>query len=166
MISPVRTVHEDCDIAAAANFMVVNKIGCLPVINDDDEIVGIITETDIYRTFVEVLGGGEPGLRIDLRVDDKPGILADVATRISKSGGNIIAMTVFRDDDNAHAEISIKEMGADEQTLRREFGEMPGLDEILRIRPDRRGSVSYRLLKASRGFHDKSQGRSVSRPLR
>ena len=135
MISPVHTVHEDCDIAAAANFMLESKVGCLPVINDADEIIGIITETDIYRTFVEVLGGGQPGLRIDLRVDDKPGILADIANRVGKAGGNIMALTVFRDDtDVAYAEISIKEMGASESLLRQEFENMPGLDQILRIR--------------------------------
>src|SRR5689334_10319222 len=59
MIHPVLAVEDDCSIATAAGFMIEHKIGCLPVMHEG-KLIGIITETDIFRTFVEVLGGGEP----------------------------------------------------------------------------------------------------------
>lgn len=131
MSKPVITVQEDCDIAAAAKFMIENKIGCLPVMSAD-KLVGIITETDIYKAFVEVLGGGEPGLRIDLRVPDEKGVLAGIAQAVADAGGNIKALTVFRAEDAAHAEISIKEEGASEAKLKKALDSTKGV-KVLRM---------------------------------
>jgi CBS domain-containing protein len=51
------TVLEDTPLEEAARLMVENGIGCLPVMRDKD-LVGIITETDIFKAFAEILGGG------------------------------------------------------------------------------------------------------------
>ncbi|HQA68973.1 MAG TPA: CBS domain-containing protein, partial [Aggregatilineales bacterium] len=59
MTTPVIAVDENCSLAGAARIMLDNRIGALPVMRDE-ELVGIITETDIFKAFVEVLGGGEP----------------------------------------------------------------------------------------------------------
>jgi CBS domain-containing protein len=44
-------------IRDAARLLHENKIGALPVV-DDDRVVGILTETDVLRTFREMLGEG------------------------------------------------------------------------------------------------------------
>jgi acetoin utilization protein AcuB len=132
MVSPVLAVEEDCDIAAAARFMVDNKVSCLPVMQGD-KLVGIITETDIYRAFVEVLGGGQPGQRCDLRVVDRPGELAEIAQAVADAGGNIVSLTVFRGEDAEHGEISIKELGADEAKLKAALEALEGV-EVVRLR--------------------------------
>jgi len=116
MTSPVIAVDEDCGLANAAHIMYQNKIGCLPVVRSD-ELVGIITETDIFGTLVEVLGGGEPGLRIDLRVVDQKGVLAQVAQAIAGAGGNIVSLTTFHGEDTAHTILSIKVRGAEADAL-------------------------------------------------
>jgi acetoin utilization protein AcuB len=54
MSSPAVTVPEDAPLEEAAQLMVQKKIGSLPVVRDD-VLVGMITETDIFRAFVEVL---------------------------------------------------------------------------------------------------------------
>ena len=117
MTSPVIAVDEDCGLANAAHIMHQNKIGCLPVVRGD-ALVGIITETDIFGTLVEVLGGGEPGLRIDLRVVDQKGVLAQVAQAIADAGGNIVSLTTFYGEDTAHTILSIKVRGAEADALR------------------------------------------------
>ncbi len=129
MTSPVMTVGEECDLAAAAHFMIGNKIGCLPVMRGD-ELVGIITETDIYKAFVEVLGGGEPGLRVDVQVPDKKGMLAKVAQAVADAGGNIVALTVFHGSDKDYAEVSLKERGADGGKLRESLMALEGVDNL------------------------------------
>ena len=40
-------------IAEAATLMVEHRIGGLPVVDGDERVVGVITETDIFRSFVE-----------------------------------------------------------------------------------------------------------------
>ena len=52
---PVVTVRPDLPIEEAARMMIDHRIGCLPVV-EDDELVGIISDTDIFRVFVEGLG--------------------------------------------------------------------------------------------------------------
>ena len=46
--------YTDDPVEQAANTMRERKIGCLPVV-DEDELVGIITETDVLRYFAGVL---------------------------------------------------------------------------------------------------------------
>lgn len=129
MTSPVLAVDEECSLAAAARFMVDHRIGCLPVMRGE-QLVGIITETDIFRTFVEVMGGGEPGLRIDLEVPDERGILARITEAFAEAGGNIISLTTFHGDDRSRGVVSIKERGADEARLRAALEALEGVEIV------------------------------------
>ena len=58
MNSLVRTIHPDAPIADAAHEMLEHKIGCLPVISKEknQEMIGLITETDILQAFLDQLG--------------------------------------------------------------------------------------------------------------
>ena len=56
MTRPVVATTPDTPIAEAAMLMVNHKIGGLPVVDDEQRLVGIITESDIFRAFVGMLG--------------------------------------------------------------------------------------------------------------
>ncbi len=62
------------------------------MVNEKEELLGIITETDILETFVEATGLGEPSSRIEVEMEDKPGALAKVAQLIKKHNLNIISV--------------------------------------------------------------------------
>lgn len=127
MSSPVITVPDDAPLEKAARVMIEEKIGCLPVMLGD-ELVGVITETDIFKTFVEILGCGVPSLRITLRVPDVPGELARLAGIIAGLGGNICSVATFRGDDPEHVYITFRLEGVEEEdllsTLKAEGGEV------------------------------------------
>lgn len=57
MTKDVITVTPDTPIENAARLMAENKIGGLPVVDEDHRVVGMITETDIFETFVEMAAG-------------------------------------------------------------------------------------------------------------
>ena len=116
MVSPVITVSEDAPLEEAARIMVEKKIGCLPVMHDG-ELVGLITETNIFETFVEILGGEEASLRVTVRVADVPGELARLAGVIAGLGGNICSVARFRGKDSEHCFITFRLEGVDEQVL-------------------------------------------------
>jgi acetoin utilization protein AcuB len=59
MTRDVITTHPGAPIQDAASLMVTHKIGGLPVVDGHGEVVGVITETDIFRTFVEMLASGD-----------------------------------------------------------------------------------------------------------
>ena len=116
MSSPVKAVSDNTSIAAAARFMVENKISALPVVKEG-KLVGIITETDIFKAFVEILGGFDR-VAFDVRTPDRPGALAEIAQVTTNAGGNIVSVTSFKGDDPRHVFVSIKERGADIDALK------------------------------------------------
>ncbi|HVO43483.1 MAG TPA: CBS domain-containing protein [Aggregatilineales bacterium] len=116
MVSPVVTVAPECPLADAAQIMAQRKISCLPVL-ERDELVGIITETDILKLLVEILGGGEPGIHFTVSVPDERGEIARLADAVARAGGNIVSITSFKSHDGK-GQIAIKEQGADDTKLR------------------------------------------------
>ncbi len=116
MTKRVITVGEDCPLEEAARIMVDHKIGSLPVVRDG-KLVGIITETDIFKTFVEILGGREPGLRLTLDVTEGKGVLATIASEIAKAGGNILSVATFQSADARQRIIYVKVTGAPKEGL-------------------------------------------------
>lgn len=112
MRHPVHTVNSDCSLEEAANLMITHEIGCLPVV-DNNQLVGIITDTDIFRAFVNLLGGEEEGARFTLSVLDEPGTLAKIAQAVADAGGNIVSLTTWDKGDPTGGFITVKERGAD-----------------------------------------------------
>ena len=117
MSRPVITVDGDCPLEEAARIMVEHKISCLPVM-DGETLVGIITETDVFKALVEVLGGKEESLRFTLRMPDKVGQLAKIANRIADAGGNILAVTNSGVKADGFREVMIKATGANLDAMR------------------------------------------------
>ena len=116
MTSPPITVSEDDPLEEAARVMVEKKIGCLPVMRNGD-LVGMITEIDIFETFVEILGSEAASLRVTLRIRDARGELARLAGVIAGLGGNICSVAAFRGEDQEHRYITFRLEGVDEDTL-------------------------------------------------
>lgn len=116
MSSPVITVAEDAPIEEAARLMIDKGIGCLPVMRGD-QLVGVITETDIFRTFVEILGGGDNVLRVTLRSPNMPGELARLANLIAKLGGNLHTIAAFHGEDPRHVYFTFRLDGVEEDVL-------------------------------------------------
>ncbi len=116
MSKPVITVAGDCPLEEAARIMVENSISCLPIL-EGDELVGIITETDIFKALVDILGGKEAGFRISMRVPERVGELASISNRIAEAGGNIISVTSTHIKEDGKRDVMIKEVGADEKSL-------------------------------------------------
>jgi acetoin utilization protein AcuB len=132
MSRPVLAVDESCSITNAANFMVRNEIGCLPVLRDG-KLVGIITDTDIFKTFIEVTGGGQVGSRIEARMVDQKGKLAPFIDAFTRADSYIVSVTITYDMDGEHAYVDIKERGGDESKLRTELGKLDDV-EIIQFR--------------------------------
>lgn len=116
MTKDVITVTEYTLLEEAACIMVDNKIGGLPVMRDD-KLVGIITETDLFKIFIELLGAREQGVRITMLVPELPGVLAQVTAEVANMGGNIVALGTFLGEDPTNRLISIKVAGVDEEKL-------------------------------------------------
>ncbi len=129
MQSPVKTISPDCPLEEAAGLMLKEDIGCLPVL-EKGQLVGIITDTDIFRALVTLLGGGQKGSRFTLHTPDEPGTLAQVARTVAEAGGNIISVTAWHAKSDNRAYITIKEQGADFETLRAALGILESVEVV------------------------------------
>jgi acetoin utilization protein AcuB len=117
MTHNVLTIHQDMPIEDAANLMVTHKIGGVPVVDNGGKVVGVITETDIFKAFVEMLGGGEHGLRLTVQVPTGSGTLAKLAGKITELGGLILSVgSMDRETDGAR-EIVVKVKGVTKDRL-------------------------------------------------
>lgn len=85
------TVSPDEDIEAAAKLVYWHKISGMPVINNG-ELVGVITETDLLRAFIDMMGILTASSRIDVVVDESPASLRAVLQVIQESGADIISI--------------------------------------------------------------------------
>ncbi len=118
MARNVITISEDATLEEAARLMADNRIGGLPVMKGD-QVVGIITETDLFRLFLEMMGGREPGIRISILVKEERGMLHRLVQAIDEAGGNIIAVSAFAGMSPQNCEVTIKVSLIDENTLRK-----------------------------------------------
>ncbi len=91
MIKDPITVDPDDDIEIAAQRIYKKKIGGMPVVKKG-KLVGIITESDILRAFIDMMGLLTASSRIDVMIDDAPGLFRKALDTINDSGGDIISV--------------------------------------------------------------------------
>jgi acetoin utilization protein AcuB len=107
MVRKVITTTEDTPIEEAAHMLLDHKIGCLPVMRDG-RLVGIITESDLFRTFMELFAARQKGVRVTLEVPDEAGELALVAQAVAREGGYIAACGAFIAEEPTRAGLVLK----------------------------------------------------------
>jgi acetoin utilization protein AcuB len=78
MTKKIVTISAESSIEKAAILLHDNKIGGLPVVNNDQELVGIITTNDVLEALISITGARKAGYMISLLVPDKPGAIKDV----------------------------------------------------------------------------------------
>ena len=110
MSREVITIEEDCPLEEAARIMVDNNIGGLPVMRGD-KLVGMITESDLFKVFLELLGARNPGLRVTIKVPEQRGLLARLTRALADQGADIVTLGTFWGDDLSNREIAFKVQG-------------------------------------------------------
>jgi acetoin utilization protein AcuB len=91
MTREVITVPEDTPLEEAARIMADSRIGGLPVMRDR-VLVGIISESDLFKTLLQLLGGRRPGVRITVSTSGAKGTLAAITGAIFAAGGDIVGL--------------------------------------------------------------------------
>lgn len=75
------------------------RIGCLPIVSGG-KLVGIVTTTDLLYTYIELTGAHKPGSKVDIRVNDTPGVLYEVTKTFKDHQINVQSVLVFPDKEN------------------------------------------------------------------
>jgi acetoin utilization protein AcuB len=111
-------IDEDSPLEDAAVIMSANKISALPVTREKS-LVGIITETDLFKAFLNLLGGNRGGVRITVVVSGVKGDMAKISNAIFSSGGDIVGlgMNELEGSDKGRWEVAFKIQGASKEKL-------------------------------------------------
>jgi acetoin utilization protein AcuB len=83
-----------------------HHISCLPIVNDQ-KLVGIITETDLLHTLVQLTGAHQPGSQIEVKVPNRTGMLCEVTAVISKRKANLLSVLVYPDKKDENYKILV-----------------------------------------------------------
>ncbi len=115
MSKPVISIAPDTPIENAAYIMAKEKIGGLPVV-DEGHLVGLITETDLFKIFIEMMDPQQKGVRVTTLIPDRHGELAMLTNIISEAGGEFVSFEQFAGDTAADRLVTFKvvNMTADE----------------------------------------------------
>jgi len=117
MTKDVVTVTEATPLEEAARVMADNRVGGLPVLRDG-KLVGIITETDLFKTFMEMLGGREEGVRLSMHVPNQKGMLAKITGTLAEMEVNITALSTIMGEDPTEYLVTVRvEEDADQEAL-------------------------------------------------
>ncbi|MBN1260385.1 MAG: CBS domain-containing protein [Anaerolineae bacterium] len=116
MTHEVVTVDVNAPLEEAARIMRDHDVSGLPVM-DKGYLVGIVTESDIFATLLEMMGARENGIRLTLEVANKPGVLGEITGQIAALGGDIVSLGTFYGEDRAHGVVTIKVCGVVQEVL-------------------------------------------------
>ena len=131
MTKQVLTVTENTPIEEAAYAMVQNKIGGMPVMKGD-EVVGLITETDLFKIFLELMGAQDDGVRVTALVPEKRGELDVLTHAIAEAGGSFVAFGQFEGEGPENKLVTFKVGGLDAATVAAKIE--PFIEELIDIR--------------------------------
>jgi acetoin utilization protein AcuB len=131
MSKEVVTVTEDTPLEEAARIMADHHFSGLPVLRGK-ELVGMITETSLFRIFLELLGARRAGIRVTVSLLDKPGELANLTKTVTELGGNFIALGTFMGESPSTGVVTFKVEGVKLEELQKVL--TPLVDKLIDIR--------------------------------
>ncbi len=118
MSKRIKTVDVTTPIEEAARIMADSKIGGLPVMRSG-KVVGMITETDLFKIFLELMGARTKGIRVTAEINDQAGQLAKVTKSIADAGGNFISFGQFAGDDPSTKVLTFKVAGLKKEEVKK-----------------------------------------------
>lgn len=131
MTRQVITLTENEVLEEAARIMADKSVSGLPVVRGS-KVVGMLTESDIFKIFLEMMGARHSGIRLSFLVENKPGQLAKLSHAVSEIGGDIITMGTFAGRQSGIGEMMMKVSGVAMEALNEAIA--PYIVEILDAR--------------------------------
>lgn len=142
MIKDVKTITEGEFVEVAAEVMLEAGINVLPVVDDSNKVIGIITEKDIFKTFVDLLGLKHQGTKFVIKMENKPGLLAKVSSLLAQNDANVEATGVYQNEERG-AEFFVKATGTIEVEAMTKILKENGMDVVAVVQTTTEGKTVH-----------------------
>jgi acetoin utilization protein AcuB len=86
------SVSQDDTVEHAAQIMLEHTISGLPVVDKAGKVVGIITQSDVFRAFMHITGVLQGGVQFALRLEDRPGLIKEVVDLLRARGARFVSL--------------------------------------------------------------------------
>lgn len=111
-------VRPDETVEFAAVLMAENKISSLPVLDERNSLVGIITQTDVLKVLINITGFYSGGIQFGFSLEDRPGSIKEVADVIRSHGGRIVSILSTREmAEEGHRNVYLRASGIEEDKI-------------------------------------------------
>jgi acetoin utilization protein AcuB len=100
MVRKVVSIHENDLMEEAAEKLLKHDIGCLPVIDEEGKVVGILTQNDIFKAFLDVLGWNKETSRLITSTPEGVGRLQKMTSIFAQANVNIANLGVYKHDED------------------------------------------------------------------
>ncbi len=144
MKSNPTTIRPDQTVEVAALKMLEHKVTGIPVVTEKGELVGIISQGDVFRVLTSITGIYQGGVQFAFDLEDRAGSIKEVADIIREFGGRIVSilsMSDPKDESHRHVYIRIKETA--EENFQKMIEELKKKFMLLYVTEDPLKSNSY-----------------------
>jgi acetoin utilization protein AcuB len=120
------TVPYNYTIEEAADLLLQARISGMPVVGKDGDVIGTITQTDLFKVLISLTGVGKKGVQFAFLLEDRPGSIKDVADVIRAYGGRMASiLSSYEKAPEGHRYVYIRMYDVNQ-------GKMPQLKEELK----------------------------------
>lgn len=113
------TVRFDHTLEETAEILLKNKISGVPVVGDKGDVVGIITQTDLFRALISMTGIGKRGVQFAFQLEDRPGSIKEVCDIIRKYDGRMVSiLSSYEGMPEGYRKVYIRSYAIDRSKLR------------------------------------------------
>jgi acetoin utilization protein AcuB len=98
MTSDVITVPPDFTVEETAQVLQKNRISSMPVVDAEERLVGVITQSDLFQVLISLTGVSSGGIQFGFQLEDKPGSIKEVADIIRSYSGRMVSILSSYDD--------------------------------------------------------------------
>jgi acetoin utilization protein AcuB len=137
MTREVITVPPDFTVEETALVLLKNKISGAPVVDSKGQLVGTITQTDLFRLLISLTGVAKGGIQFGLQVEDRPGSIKEVADIIRKFGGRMVSILSSYDQvPEGHRRVYIRMRNVERSALQKLKQELESIAGLLYLVDD------------------------------
>ncbi len=128
------TIPVDYTVEEATEILLKNKISGAPVVDANEQLIGAITKSDLFRVLISLTGVGKKGIQFAFQVEDKPGSIKELADIIRKFGGRMVSiLSSYEDVPEGQRKVFIRMYGVEREKLPELEGELKRISKLLYV---------------------------------
>ena len=127
------TIPLDYTIDEAAQILLEHKLSGAPVVDDEGQVAGVITQTDIFRVLVLFTGVKKAGIQFAFQLEDRPGSIKEVSDIMRNYGCLLVSILSGQDVQAGYRRVYIRVRDCDQERLEELKEELKAKSNVLYV---------------------------------